>query len=84
MPNVKVKGKKIEIKEITLDLRCDILDDAIEASKEPKFTSFVSILRKATTLTDEEIMEMSTDEISTINLKIVELCNAGKKSTKSS
>ena len=45
---------------------------------------FVGILRKATTLTDEQIMELGTEEISKINLKIVELCNAGKKFTKSS
>ena len=84
MPNIKVKGKSVEVKDITLDLRCEILDDAITASKEPKFSAFVKILRKATTMTDEQIMELSTDEISSINLKIVELCNAGKKFTKSS
>ena len=61
-----------------------ILDEAIEASKNPKFSAFVGILRKATTLTDEQIMELGTEEISKINLKIVELCNAGKKFTKSS
>tara|TARA_Y100000401_G_C8317609_1_gene223430 strand:+ start:729 stop:977 length:249 start_codon:yes stop_codon:yes gene_type:complete len=80
---VKVKGKTIKVKDITLDLRMEILDDAIEASQTTKFSSFVKILRNATDLTDEEIMELSTEQISELNLKIVELCNAGKKSKKS-
>ena len=61
----------------------EILDDAIEASRSTKFSAFVKILRTATDLTDEEIMELTTEEISKLNLKIVELCNAGKKSKKS-
>jgi len=83
MAEVKVKGKSYKVKEITLDLRMEILDDAIEASQTTKFSAFVKILRKATDLTDEQIMELSTEEISTLNLKIVELCNSGKKSKKS-
>ena len=74
MAKLKVKGKEYELKDITLDLRCDILDSAMKVSNNPEFSVFVGILRKATNL---------TEEISQVNLKIVELCNSGKKSTKS-
>ena len=83
MAKLKVKGKEYELKDITLDLRCDILDSAMKVSNNPEFSVFVGILRKATNLKDEQIMAMSTEEISQVNLKIVELCNSGKKSTKS-
>ena len=83
MTEIKIKGKTIKVKEITLDLRMEILDDAILASRETKFSAFVNILRKATDMTDTQIMELTTEEISEFNLKIVELCNSGKKSKKS-
>ena len=83
MTKLKVKGKEYELKDITLDLRCEILDDAMKVSNNPEFSVFVGILRKSTTLTDDQIMSMTTQEISEVNLKIVELCNSGKKSTKS-
>ena len=57
---------------------------AIIASQQTKFSAFVKILRMATNLTDDEIMEIPTEDISQINLKVVELCNTGKKLTKSS
>ena len=80
---IKVGKKEVELQLITLDKRCEILDLAMEASKGTSFTKFVDVIRLSTKLTDEDIMEYSTEEISEIALEIVEHCNAGKKQGKS-
>ena len=77
------KKRTYELKDITLDLRVEILDLAQEASADAKFSSFVKIIRKALNVTDEQLMELSTEEIAKLGLKVVEWCNDGKKSTKS-
>ena len=80
---VKVKGKEYSVKNINLDLRMEILDEAMLAAKEQKFSSFVNITRKVIDVTDEQLMEMSTEEISQLGARAVEICDAGKKPMKS-
>ena len=83
MTKIKVKKKEYELKLITMDVRCEILDKAMKGSQQQSFTQFVDIIRIATTITDDELMSMTTEHISAIALEIVEHCNAGKKSVKS-
>ena len=80
---IKVKGKQYQVNDITIDLRMEILDEAMVAAKEQKFSSFVAIIRKAVQVTDEQLMDMNTEDISLLGQKVVEMCNAGKKHTKS-
>ena len=80
---LKVGKKEYVLNNITIDLRMEILDEAQEVSKTAKFSSFVSIIRKAVKVTDDELMELSTQQIADLGLKVVEWCNDGKKSTKS-
>ncbi len=80
---IKIKKKEYQVNDITIDLRMEILDEAMVAATEQKFSSFVKIIRKAVKITDEQLMEMSTEDISQLGQKVVEMMNEGKKSTKS-
>ena len=80
---IKVKKKEYQVHSITIDLRMEILDEAMVAATEQKFSSFVKIIRKAVKITDEQLMEMSTEDISLLGQKVVEMMNEGKKPTKS-
>ena len=80
---IKIKKKEYQVNDITIDLRMEILDEAMLAAKEQKFSAFVKIIRKAVQITDEQLMEMSTTDISLLGQKVVEMCNEGKKHTKS-
>ena len=80
---IKIKKKEYQVNDITIDLRMEILDEAMVAATEQKFSSFVKIIRKAVKITDEQLMEMSTEDISRLGQKVVEMMNEGKKSTKS-
>ena len=80
---IKVKKKEYQVNNITIDLRMEILDEAMIAATEQKFSSFVKIIRKAVKITDEQLMEMSTEDISLLGQKVVEMMNEGKKPTKS-
>ena len=80
---IKVKKKEYQVNDITIDLRMEILDEAMVAAKEQKFSSFVKIIRKAVKITDEQLMEMTTEDISLLGQKVVEMMNEGKKPTKS-
>ena len=80
---IKIKKKEYQVNDITIDLRMEILDEAMVAATEQKFSSFVKIIRKAVQITDEQLMEMSTTDISLLGQKVVEMCNEGKKHTKS-
>ena len=83
MTTIKVGKREYKAKVLTLDLRMEVLDDAMVVAKTEKFSAFVNIIRKVVEITDDELMELSTDEISNLGQKVVELCNAGKKPTKS-
>ena len=80
---IKVKKKEYQVNDITIDLRMEILDEAMVAAKEQKFSSFVKIIRKAVKITDEQLMEMTTEDISLLGQKVVEMMNEGKKPMKS-
>ena len=80
---IKVKKKEYQVNNITIDLRMEILDEAMVAATEQKFSSFVKIIRKAVKITDEQLMDMSTEDISLLGQKVVEMMNEGKKHTKS-
>ena len=83
MTTLKVDKREYQAKEITLDLRMEVLDEAMVAAKAEKFSSFVKIIRKIINITDEKLMELTTTEISNLGQRVVELCNEGKKPTKS-
>ena len=48
---IKVKKKEYQVNDITIDLRMEILDEAMVAATEQKFSSFVKIIRKAVKIT---------------------------------
>ena len=83
-PNVvKTKsGLEIKIQKVNLDERCEI-NDKLAGMQEgkPYFSLWIWLLRKVTKLSDNEINELSMDEITEISIAIFESLNK-KKITK--
>lgn len=71
-------GINIKLKVINLDLRCEINDKLFEIQDKPNFTTWVWLLRKVTSFTDNQINDLSTEEIVEASTKIVELVNKKK------
>tara|TARA_B100000700_G_C14588306_1_gene643406 strand:+ start:329 stop:604 length:276 start_codon:yes stop_codon:yes gene_type:complete len=58
--------RKVTLKDINLDERCELVDLMMAVSKDnnPKmFTNMVNCIRTATDMTDDQINEFSNDEI---------------------
>ena len=76
---IKLKsGEKIQLKLINLDLRCTINDKLFEVQDKPNFTTWVWLLKEVTTLSDDMINNLSTEEIVEASTKIVEYINKKK------
>lgn len=75
-------GIEVQMQKVNLDLRCEIndkLSDMIDG--KPNFSLWVWVLRKVTKLTDEEINDLSMEEITQLSVKVFETINK-KKVTK--
>jgi hypothetical protein len=70
MQEIKIGKKKIEVKPISLKDRCELNDLLIENMDNTSFTIWIDIIKKCTKLSDEELNELSTDDI----LKLAEGC----------
>ena len=85
MANAKIKGENV--KELTFDVKDLNLDDRIEFNNiitksggviNLGFGEFVSMVRIATTLTDEEINKFTDTEIIAISNRCYEVVNKKK------
>ena len=83
MAVIKVKKKEYVVKDIDMDLRCVIVDDALKALAKPNLTSYVKIVRASTDVSDDEMLDMTTNEIFELGQKIVSVFTEGKKKGKS-
>ena len=71
-------GSEMEIRTINLETRCEINDRLFSAGDKPSFTLWVWLLQTATTLSDGQINEMTTEEIVEASTKVVEVVNKKK------
>ena len=83
MSVVKVKKKEYQVKDIDMDLRCVVVDEALKAVSEPNLTSYVKVIRSATDVSDDEMLEMTTNDIFELGQKVVGVFTQGKKKGKS-
>jgi hypothetical protein len=63
----KVESKKeVELKDINLDERCELMDLMMQVSKDKNskfFTSVVNCIRIATDMNDEQINDFTNEEL---------------------
>ena len=71
-------GSTFTMKTINLDTRCEINDKLFQSGETPNFSLWVWLLKTATTLNDDQINELSTEEIVEASTKIVEGVNKKK------
>lgn len=76
---IKLKsGEQIQLNVINLDTRCAINDKLFEIQDKPNFTTWVWLLKEVTSLSDDDINKLSTEEIVEASTKIVEFVNKKK------
>ena len=77
---IKLKsGVEIPMKVINLDLRCEINDKMANISQDnPQFTIMVDLIKMTCVYSDEQINELSIDEIVDCGVKIFEVVNRKK------
>lgn len=71
-------GIEIDLKVINLDLRCSINDKLLEVQDKPNFSTWVWLLREVTKLSDDDINDLSTEQIVETSTKVVEFVNKKK------
>ena len=82
MSKVKVDGEgiktfEVELKEISLSDREDIMNQILDAEVQKNFTFHLFVIRKGTDWLDEDINRYSDSELYAISNKIIE--NMSKK-----
>ena len=76
---IKLKsGVEIKINSINLDTRCEINDKLFEAQDKPNFSLWVWLIRTTTSLSDNEINNLGTEDIIDASTKIIEHVNKKK------
>ena len=76
MSKVKVEGKgiktfEVEIKELNLTERAEINDIIFDQESQKNFSFWIDIIKRGTTLTDDEIHKYSNEEIYSLGAKII-------------
>jgi hypothetical protein len=60
---IKVGKKNYEVVQLNLKDRCDLNDRILQNMDSVTFTMWVDVIKKCTTLNDEQINELSADDI---------------------
>ena len=76
MGKVKVEGESIksfevEFKELNLTQRAEINDIIFDTDVKKNFSFWLDIIKRGTTLTDDDIHNYSNDEIYSIGAKVI-------------
>ncbi len=76
MGKVKVEGESIksfevEFKELNLTQRAEINDIIFDTDVKKNFSFWLDIIKRGTTLTDDDIHKYSNDEIYSIGAKVI-------------
>ena len=76
MSKIKVEGKgiktfEVEFKDLTLTERAEINDLIFDEDTKKNFSFWLDIIRRGTTLKDDDIHEYSNDEIYSIGGKVI-------------
>ena len=76
MVKVKVEGESIksfevEFKELNLTQRAEINDIIFDTDVKKNFSFWLDIIKRGTTLTDDDIHKYSNDEIYSIGAKVI-------------
>ena len=76
MSNVKVEGEciksfEVEFKELNLTQRAEINDIIFDTDVKKNFSFWLDIIKRGTTLTDDDIHNYSNDEIYSIGAKVI-------------
>ena len=76
MSKVKVEGKgiktfEVEFKELNLTERAEINDIIFDADIKKNFSFWLDIIKRGTTLKDDDIHEYSNDELYSIGAKVI-------------
>ena len=76
MSKVKVEGEGInsfavEVKELNLTQRAEINDIIFDTDVKKNFSFWLDIIKRGTTLTDDDIHNYSNDEIYSIGAKVI-------------
>ena len=76
MSKVKVEGESIksfevEFKELNLTQRAEINDIIFDTDVKKNFSFWLDIIKRGTTLTDDDIHKYSNDEIYSIGAKVI-------------
>ena len=76
MSKVKVEGKdiktfEVEFKELNLTERAEVNDIIFDQESQKNFSFWIDIIKRGTTLTDDEIHKYSNEEIYSLGAKII-------------
>ena len=76
MGKVKVEGESIksfevEFKELNLTQRAEINDIIFDTDVKKNFSFWLNIIKRGTTLTDDDIHKYSNEEIYSIGAKVI-------------
>ena len=76
MSKVKVEGEgiksfEVEFKELNLTQRAEINDIIFDTDVKKNFSFWLDIIKRGTTLKDDDIHEYSNDEIYSIGAKVI-------------
>ena len=76
MGKVKVEGEgiksfEVEFKELNLTQRAEINDIIFDTDVKKNFSFWLNIIKRGTTLTDDDIHKYSNDEIYSIGAKVI-------------
>ena len=76
MGKVKVEGEgiksfEVEFKELNLTQRAEINDIIFDTDVKKNFSFWLDIIKRGTTLTDDDIHKYSNDEIYSIGAKVI-------------
>jgi len=76
MSKVKVEGEgmksfEVEFKELNLTQRAEINDIIFDTDVKKNFSFWLDIIKRGTTLTDDDIHKYSNDEIYSIGAKVI-------------
>tara|TARA_R100000152_G_C6782207_1_gene219010 strand:+ start:5651 stop:5902 length:252 start_codon:yes stop_codon:yes gene_type:complete len=83
MSKVKVEGKdiktfEVEFKELNLTERAEVNDIIFDQESQKNFSFWIDIIKRGTTLTDDEIHKYSNEEIYSLGAKIISEMNKKK------
>ena len=76
MSKVKVEGEgiktfEVEFKELNLTQRAEVNDIIFDTDVKKNFSFWLDIIKRGTTLTDDDIHNYSNDEIYSIGAKVI-------------